>query len=276
MPYVSTLSVFLPSLTRSTRPARSRSQRVGPVLPPCQVKCLHFVLQLDAVKTSLLIDQSKNPNGAAARHVSQLFAHAHHIDAAETPASRGKSPTTSPTLPARSSPRRPGSICWRPSAPPQPAGSGAGSSTPPGSAASPRLSTSTRWSAASCRRRRMPGPRTCSAHVGRGDSEREYWVAQARRVLSGLLHAAALGGATMDDVLAWVAAPDTAKATVLAYLRRSPAPAYVADVAQFLSTNDKTRSSITSTIMPALSWLTVDTAVAAAAPAATSTSIASR
>ena len=66
--------------------------------------------------------------------------------------------------------------------------------------------------------------------VGRGDSEREYWVAQARRVLSGLLHAAALGGATMDDVLAWVAAPDTAKATVLGYLRRSPAPAYVADV----------------------------------------------
>ena len=68
----------------------------------------------------------------------------------------------------------------------------------------------------------------------------------------------------MDDVLAWVAAPDTAKATVLGYLRRSPAPAYVADVSQFLSTNDKTRSSITSTIMPALSWLTVDTAVAAA------------
>jgi type IV secretion system protein VirD4 len=99
--------------------------------------------------------------------------------------------------------------------------------------------------------------------VSRGDSEREYWVGQARRVLSGLLHAAALGGASMDDVLAWVAAPDTARATVLGYLRRSPAPAYVADVSQFLSTNDKTRSSITSTIMPALSWLTVDTAVAA-------------
>jgi type IV secretory pathway TraG/TraD family ATPase VirD4 len=85
-------------------------------------------------------------------------------------------------------------------------------------------------------------------------------------VLSGLLHAAALGGGTMDDVLAWVAAPETARSTVLAYLRRSPAPAYVADVGQFLSTNDKTRSSITSTIMPALSWLTVDSAVAAAAP----------
>ena len=102
-------------------------------------------------------------------------------------------------------------------------------------------------------------------NVGRGDSEREFWVSQARRVLSGLLHAAALGNATMSDVLNWVAAPDLSKSTVLTHLRRSPAPAYLADVSQFLSTNDKTRSSITSTIMPALSWLTVDTAVAAAA-----------
>ena len=98
-----------------------------------------------------------------------------------------------------------------------------------------------------------------------GDTEREYWTAQARRVLSGLLHAAALGGASMHDLLGWVAAPDAAKAQVLAFLRRSPATAYVADVGQFLSTNDKTRSSITSTIMPALSWLTVETAAGAAA-----------
>ena len=104
--------------------------------------------------------------------------------------------------------------------------------------------------------------------AGGGDGEREYWVAQARRVLSGLLHAAALGGATMHDVLAWTAAPDAAKPTVLAYLRRSPATAYVADVAQFLSTNDKTRTSITSTIMPALSWLMVESAVATATPGA--------
>src|SRR5829696_4150921 len=100
-----------------------------------------------------------------------------------------------------------------------------------------------------------------------GDTEREYWTAQARRVLSGLLHAAALGGAGMHDLLGWVAAPDTAKASVLAFLRRSPATAYVADVAQFLSTNDKTRSSITSTIMPALSWLTVESAATSADPA---------
>lgn len=100
---------------------------------------------------------------------------------------------------------------------------------------------------------------------GGADPERDYWIAQARRVLSGLLHAAALAGATMHDVLAWTAAPDTARSIVLAALRRSPATAYVADVGQFLSTNDRTRTSITSTIMPALSWLTVETATAAAA-----------
>ena len=102
------------------------------------------------------------------------------------------------------------------------------------------------------------------ASSGGADSDRDYWIAQARRVLSGLLHAAALGGATMRDVLTWTASPDATKSAVLAYLRRSPATAYVADVAQFLSTNDKTRTSITSTIMPALSWLTVETAAASA------------
>ncbi len=101
-------------------------------------------------------------------------------------------------------------------------------------------------------------------NAGGADSDRDYWTAQARRVLSGLLHAAALGGATMHDVLVWAAAPQAAAPTVLAYLRRSPAPAYLADVAQFLSTNDKTRTSITSTIMPALSWLTVESAAASA------------
>lgn len=109
---------------------------------------------------------------------------------------------------------------------------------------------------------------------GGADSEREYWTAQARRVLSGLLHAAALGGATMHDVLNWAAAPEAAKPTVLAYLRRSPATAYVADLAQFLSTNDKTRTSITSTIMPALSWLTVESAAASARPGSESFDVA--
>lgn len=97
-----------------------------------------------------------------------------------------------------------------------------------------------------------------------GDAERDYWTAQARRVLSGLLHAAALGDTTMHDVLSWVAAPEVATGPVLAFLRRSPVTAYLSDVGQFLSTNDKTRTSITSTIMPALSWLSVESAAASA------------
>jgi type IV secretion system protein VirD4 len=97
-----------------------------------------------------------------------------------------------------------------------------------------------------------------------GGGDREFWVGQARRVLASLLHAAALGGASMRDVLSWVADPDDAAAQVQRFLRRSPEPAYESDALQFLRTNDRTRSSICATIMPALSWLTESTAVAAA------------
>jgi type IV secretory pathway TraG/TraD family ATPase VirD4 len=102
-----------------------------------------------------------------------------------------------------------------------------------------------------------------STNTGAGD--REFWENQGRRVLAALLHAAALGGLGMRDVLAWVADPDTAKAEVTSLLRRSPEPSFVEDATQFLETNDRTRSSITSTIMPALGWLTSATARAAAA-----------
>jgi type IV secretion system protein VirD4 len=96
------------------------------------------------------------------------------------------------------------------------------------------------------------------------DGEREYWAGQARRVLASLLHAAALGDASMRDVLAWVADPDSAAADVQRLLRRSPEPAYEADALQFLGTNERTRSSICATIMPALAWLMDSTAAAAA------------
>jgi type IV secretory pathway TraG/TraD family ATPase VirD4 len=73
----------------------------------------------------------------------------------------------------------------------------------------------------------------------------------------------------MPDVLRWVANPDTAGRQVLSLLRRSSsARSYVPDAEQFLTTNDKTRSSITSTIMPALGWLANPTACAAATRAA--------
>jgi type IV secretion system protein VirD4 len=94
--------------------------------------------------------------------------------------------------------------------------------------------------------------------------DREFWAGQARRVLASLMHAAALGDASMRDVLAWVADPDTAAAEVRRFLRRSPEPAYESDALQFLGTNDRTRSSICATIMPALGWLTDSVAAAAA------------
>ncbi len=79
------------------------------------------------------------------------------------------------------------------------------------------------------------------------------------------MHAAALGQASMRDVLAWVADPDRAAVQVQQFLRRSPQPAYESDAAQFLDTNERTRSSICATIMPALGWLTDATAATAAA-----------
>ncbi|MEU7813879.1 TraM recognition domain-containing protein [Pseudonocardia sp. NPDC049154] len=100
-----------------------------------------------------------------------------------------------------------------------------------------------------------------------GGGDREFWDTQARRVLAALMHAAALGELTMRQVLGWVADPDGAHREVTSLLRKSPAPEYVQDATQFVTTNDRTRTSITSTIMPALGWLTSPAASAAASGA---------
>jgi len=97
-----------------------------------------------------------------------------------------------------------------------------------------------------------------------GGGDREFWDAQARRVLAAFLHAAALGDLTMRDVLGWVTAPAEAQREIASLLRTSPAPEYAEDATQFVTTNDRTRTSITSTIMPALGWLTSPAASAAA------------
>lgn len=88
-----------------------------------------------------------------------------------------------------------------------------------------------------------------------GDGEEERWRALARAALSSLMHAAALGGHTMDVVQRWVADPDQYKDTVIGLLRASPSKTVVEDAGQFLTNNEKTRSSITTSIMPALRWL---------------------
>ncbi|GAA3249514.1 hypothetical protein GCM10017691_60630 [Pseudonocardia petroleophila] len=105
------------------------------------------------------------------------------------------------------------------------------------------------------------------AATGRaGSGDREFWDAQARRVLAALLHAAALGGKQMADVLRWVADADDAAREVPVLLRRSGVPAFEQDATQFVSTNERTRTSVTSSVMPALGWLTHPAAAAAASP----------
>ncbi|MGQ0480002.1 MAG: type IV secretory system conjugative DNA transfer family protein [Pseudonocardia sp.] len=101
-------------------------------------------------------------------------------------------------------------------------------------------------------------------HGGAGGGDRAYWEGQARRVLAALLHAAALAELSIRDVLDWVADPDGARDHLTSILRRSPEPGYVDEVRQFIATNDRTRTSITSTVMPALNWLTSPAAAAAA------------
>lgn len=98
-------------------------------------------------------------------------------------------------------------------------------------------------------------------------TDMDFWVGQARRVLAALLHAAALGGHSMRDVLAWVADPIAGGGDIQRALRRSPEPAFELDAMQFLGTNDRTRSSICATIMPALGWLTDSVAAQAASGA---------
>ena len=95
-----------------------------------------------------------------------------------------------------------------------------------------------------------------------GSDERKFWSDQARRALAALMHAAALSGASMRHVQTWLSDPDTHGATVERYLQRSPSRALEQDAIQFFSTNRTTRSSITTTAMPALAWLADETAAA--------------
>ena len=97
-----------------------------------------------------------------------------------------------------------------------------------------------------------------------GSGDREFWDAQARRVLAALLHAAALGGKTMSDISEWISEPGKSTREVSALLQRSTVPAFAHDAAQFLGTNDKTQTSITTTMTLALNWLNHPEAVKAA------------
>jgi type IV secretory pathway TraG/TraD family ATPase VirD4 len=103
--------------------------------------------------------------------------------------------------------------------------------------------------------------------VGAKSDDAEHWLNLSRQALTALLHAAALGGFTMADVQRWVAHPDDrAKGDVLYELRAANATGFEQQAMQFFDNNPRTQSSISTTIMPALSWLSVPTAAAAATP----------
>ncbi|MFI5712944.1 type IV secretory system conjugative DNA transfer family protein [Kribbella sp. NPDC051620] len=106
--------------------------------------------------------------------------------------------------------------------------------------------------------------------VGRStDGGGERWDGFAKHVLKALLHAAALGGYSMYDVQRWVASPtDHAMREVLYELKLAgkKAEGMMSDATQFFKNNPATQSSITTGIMPALSWLSVESAVEASAP----------
>jgi type IV secretion system protein VirD4 len=108
---------------------------------------------------------------------------------------------------------------------------------------------------------------TGHGYHGGGTGDREFWDDQGRRNLAALLHAAALGGLTMAEVQGWLADLDGWQTEIVNLLRGSAEPAFVASITQFLETNQRTRTSITSTIAPALGWLTHAPARDAARPA---------
>lgn len=99
-----------------------------------------------------------------------------------------------------------------------------------------------------------------------GSGDRGWWAGQARDVLTVLMHAAALTDEPMSTVAGWVAAPDQAQSPVLRALDRSDQAAAMREVARgFFTCNDRTQTSITASIRPALGWLTDPVAAAAAA-----------
>ncbi|MGL4743726.1 MAG: type IV secretory system conjugative DNA transfer family protein [Dermatophilaceae bacterium] len=98
--------------------------------------------------------------------------------------------------------------------------------------------------------------------IPQSHGEAERWDAQARGLLTILLHAAALSGGNMRTVLSWVSpADDTSRDEVLQALAASSSfRAVASEVRSIFGTNDRTLTSITTTLLPAVRWLADETA----------------
>ena len=98
-----------------------------------------------------------------------------------------------------------------------------------------------------------------------GSAEGERWDGHARRVLALLLHAAALAEASVGDIQRWLGdlgsdktGPRALGEVVDALSVLPTSLARVSEVRQFWVTNDRTRTSVTAMIAPALSWMADD------------------
>lgn len=102
---------------------------------------------------------------------------------------------------------------------------------------------------------------------GNGSAEGERWEAQAKRVLSVLLHAGALGGYRMRDVARWIGDPTGGRAQIIDALMESPQAAEMCMAADHaINTNARTRDGVFLPIAAALAWVTQPAAAAAGDP----------
>jgi type IV secretion system protein VirD4 len=118
-----------------------------------------------------------------------------------------------------------------------------------------------KWSPlAGCRRPNIAQQRGYDMIPESGSAEGERWDSQARRVLGVLMHAAALADRPMRTVMRWMSADGAALQQVASEVDQALTRSPMADMMrltarQYFATVDRTRSSIVTTAMPALSWL---------------------
>ena len=129
------------------------------------------------------------------------------------------------------------------------------------------LTSTIKWSVlAGCRNPRTAQRRARDMIPNGATAEHEKWNSMARRTLAVLLHAAALSDRTMIDVLGWAARPRHPKARVRVEeaLEQSPNPdvltAWKEMSDQFFANNERTQTSITTTLVSYLEWMLDDKA----------------
>ncbi|GAA0432604.1 hypothetical protein Aca07nite_19800 [Actinoplanes capillaceus] len=132
------------------------------------------------------------------------------------------------------------------------------------------LTSSLRWSPLSGCQDPATAARRAADLIGPIDqhgAEGARWSAQARRVLSVWLHAAALGRYRLADVQAWCADPDTAREDILTALKTSPRAAEMRQAAaQSIDMSARTRDGVMLAMAPALAWITLPSAAEAGDP----------